>query len=232
MLIIADARMPQTALEKLAGYGTLLPFHAPGITYESISGHPDIFFCKTPQGLLAAPNTPEVFLSLLKKQGIPIITGARPVSSKYPGSACYNAFANSRFLVHHPRITDTVLAEALSSLQTIPVAQGYARCNLMEAGGLYITSDRGIEKALKRKGLETFFADPAPIILPGQKHGFIGGCMGAATGRLFICGSLDFHPSGQALRKALKKRNTEIVELYHGPLWDGGSILICDEKPR
>ena len=43
-LSIVDAKMPEEAKCALSGYFDLIEFSS-SITYESISGHPDIFFC-------------------------------------------------------------------------------------------------------------------------------------------------------------------------------------------
>jgi hypothetical protein len=51
MLIIADARLPERVLKNLERYGEVLPFASQGIVYDSISGHPDIFLCQTPNAL-------------------------------------------------------------------------------------------------------------------------------------------------------------------------------------
>jgi len=228
MLIIADARFPERVLKNLEQFGQVLPFASQGIVYEAISGHPDIFFCQTPGALVAAPNTLAGILNKVKKTGINLVLGRLPVGSAYPDSARYNAFVGSGCLVHRPEITDPAIADQLKGMKTISVAQGYSRCNLVEAGGLFITSDRGIEKALRKAGKETFYVEPAPIKLPGQKNGFFGGCAGVYQNHLLLAGSVKHFPEGPALKESLKNKGVEIVELYDGPLWDGGSILVIE----
>ena len=228
MLIIADSRFPERVLKNLEQFGQVLPFASQGIVYETISGHPDIFFCHTPGGLVAAPNTPAAILNEIKKTGINPVMGQLPVGSTYPASARYNACVGSGCLVHRPEISDPVISGESKGLKTISVAQGYSRCNLVEAGGLFFTSDRGIENALKKAGKETFYVDPSSIKLPGQKHGFFGGCAGVYKNHFFLAGSLKKFPEGPALKEILEKREIEIIELYDGPLWDGGSIIMVE----
>jgi hypothetical protein len=228
MLIIADARFPERVLKNLERFGQVLPFASRGIVYEAISGHPDIFFCQTPGAVVAAPNTPAGILNQIKKTRINLVMGKLPVGDAYPESARYNAFIGSDCLVNRPGITDHAITDQTKGLKAIAVAQGYTRCNLVEAGGLFITSDRGIENALKRAGKETFFIDPSPIKLPGQKHGFFGGCAGNQNNILFLAGSLKHFPEGPALKESLKNKGIEIAELYDGALWDGGSILMIE----
>jgi hypothetical protein len=228
MLILADARLPLPALQRLESLGEVIAFNTSGITYPAISGHPDIFFCPTPKGLVHATNTPAGILETLKARNLPLIAGQMAVGAAYPFSAAYNAFANDRFLLHHPGITDGVLARQLSHLELLPVKQGYSRCNLVEAGGLYITGDCGIQKVLQQQGLDVFFTDCKDIILPGSPHGFIGGCTGVYRDVLYLCGSPDHLPNGRELVRELQHRGIRVEALYEGPLWDGGSILFLE----
>jgi hypothetical protein len=224
MLIIADARLPERVLKNLERYGEVMPFASQGIVYDSISGHPDIFLCQTPKGLVVASNTPAETLNQIVKSGATVATGQQPVGVSYPASAIYNAFSGSELLVHSKDLTDSIIIKKSEGLKKVDVKQGYTRCNLVEAGGLFITSDRGIEKELQKAGKDTFFVDPSLIQLPGQKHGFFGGCTGVHKNILFLSGSLKHFPEGPELIENLEKRGIELVELYDGPLWDGGSI--------
>lgn len=225
MLILADARFPERVLRTLERYGQVVPFSSQGVVYEAIAGHPDIFLCPVPGGLVAAPNTPERILEAVESSGISFILGKAPVGEAYPASARYNAFVGKDCLLHLFDITDEVILAPTQGLEKIAVRQGYARCSLVEAGGLYITSDCGIEKALKESGRETFYVDPTPIVLPGQPHGFFGGCTGVWEQQLFLAGSLRHLPEETFLQQTLEQRGITIIELYDGPLWDGGSIL-------
>ncbi len=232
MLIIADARFPERVLKTLERYGEVLPFASQGIVYEAISGHPDIFLCQTPNALVAAPNTPAEILNQIVKSGVMVAKGQQPVGASYPASAMYNAFSGSGLLVHRKRLTDPAILQNSEGLKKVDVKQGYTRCNLVEAGGLFITSDRGIETALKNAGKETFFVDPSLIQLPGQKHGFFGGCAGVHQNQFFLAGSVKHFPEGPSLIQHLEKRDIELVELYDGPLWDGGSIYFISKAIR
>lgn len=225
MLIIADARLPRQILRSLGAYGDLLRFSSQNITYASISGHPDIFFCSTPDQLITAPNTPSEICRRLEQCNISMVSGNKPVAARYPNSAPYNAFVNRDYLIHNLKNTDKTILDACKDLAAIHVKQAYTRCNLVEAGGLYITSDKGIENVLKGLTLGVFYVDPSPILLAGQGHGFFGGCAGPAGNQLFVTGRMDSLAEWSELREELNQRDIEVVELYDGPLVDGGSIL-------
>jgi hypothetical protein len=254
MLIIADRRIPAEAKEKLSAVGTLLELETEGIVYPAISGHPDIFFCKTPEMLIVHPDLPEYYFEQLRKYQIQFITGnpvsrienrgwrmehrgssiENPVSSiQYPSlsgrqaaSIRYNAAVNDHFLVHRLEFTDLAILENCHALKKIPVKQGYTRCNLLLLKeDHYLTSDAGIHKALQRAGQKGICVSPEGILLPGFPNGFIGGAMGVLNDTLFIIGSLDQYKEGDVVRKYLESLDYRIVELYDGSLFDGGGIL-------
>jgi hypothetical protein len=226
MLIIVDKKIPGEAKEKLSAYGTLLELETEGIVYPAISGHPDIFLCKTPQALIVSPSLPEIFLHKLQEQQLQFIPGNHTSHIPHPGSVHYNAAVSDRYLVHRLEFTDPVILQNCHTLKKIPVKQAYTRCNLLLLkDDHYLTSDRGIHKNLQRSGLEGIFVSPTGIILPGFPNGFLGGAMGLVNDSIFVIGSLVFYPEGSTVRKFLENLNYRIVELYQGLLFDGGGIL-------
>ncbi len=226
MLIIIDKKIPGEAKEKLSAYGALLELETEGIVYPAISGHPDIFICKTPQALIVSPSLPEIFLHKLQEQQLQFIPGNQASSIQHPASVYYNAAVNNQYLVHRLEFTDPVILQNCHTLRKIPVKQAYTRCNLLLLkDDHYITSDPGIHKNLHRSGLDGIFVSPTGIILPGFLNGFIGGAMGLVNDSIFIIGSLLYYPEGSTVRKFLEDFNYRIIELYPGPLFDGGGIL-------
>ena len=226
MLIIVDKKIPREAKEKLSAAGNILELETEGIVYPAISGHPDIFFCKTPQVLVISPSLPDKYLHKIQEQKLQFILGNQASSIQHPESARYNAAINDRYLVHRLEYTDPVILQNCHPLKKIPVKQAYTRCNLLLLrDDHYITSDRGIHKNLQRSGLEGIFVSPEGILLPGFPNGFIGGAMGLLNDTIFIIGSLAYFPEGGAVRKFLEDLQYKIVELYDGPFFDGGGIL-------
>ena len=225
MLIIADARLPLETLRKLRNWGNLFGFSSRGIVYDSISGHPDVFLCQTPDAVVVAPNAPDELKAALQLNRITTLEGSFEVGNRYPHSARYNAWVGDNLLVHKLTNTDSAIMQICHDFEHLNVAQAYTRCNLVEVKGLFITSDKGIEKAISGIGREVFYIDPRCIVLPGQKNGFIGGCMGYWQHQLFLAGSVRHFPEGPNLKKALVSRNVQLVELYDGPLFDGGAIM-------
>jgi hypothetical protein len=251
MLIIIDKRLPETAKKSLksavgsqqpessiqhsaSSIGqfdvqwplTILELETGGIVYEAISGHPDIFFCQTPNKLVISPNLPESLKEILTHAGIDFIAGNHPSGILHPASVHYNAAINDHYLVHRLEYTDTVILENCHYLKKINVSQGYTRCNMAWLKeDHYVTSDEGIYKTLGEHGLKGIFVSPQGILLPGFQNGFIGGCIGVWGNRIFFTGSLSRFPEGEKLRRFMVSLDYEIIELYDGPLVDGGSIL-------
>ena len=91
-----------------------------------------------------------------------------------------------------------------------------------------ITSDQGIYQQLSKNGIETLFVDPRGIVLPTFDHGFFGGTCGILGNKLFITGNLRYFSEGKNVRSFIVDAGMEIVELYKGPLFDGGGIFFVD----
>ena len=229
MLIIADKRIPFEAKKKLQTMGRLLELETKGITYPAISGHPDIFFTQVDDQLVVAPNLPGKFIEALQIHKIHFIFGERPVGTKYPETAGYNALVTSEFLIHNSALTDPVIRNQCLNKTPVHVNQGYTRCNLLflDADNA-ITSDEGIYRALREKGIETLFVQPFGIELPGYPHGFFGGSCGIFGNRLFMIGKLNYFSGGEDVRQFTGRLNIEIVELCDSSLFDGGGVIFID----
>ena len=227
MLSIIDHRIPEKAKESLSKYFELIELPSSTETYESISAHPDIFFCKTNDALIYAPNIDNNIINILEKKGVSLIKGKSSIGKKYPESAYYNALITENHLIHNIKFTDPSILGITAGLEQIKVNQGYTRCNLIGLSeNLFLTSDLGIHQILLEQKLNSFFINPEKIHLSGFKNGFFGGCCGFYENRLFVLGSLKYITEQDELKKNLEKNNIEIVELFNGPLFDGGSIII------
>jgi hypothetical protein len=226
MLIVIDKRIPEKAKKHLSNFGTLVEFSTHNISYSAISGHPDIFLCQTPDSLICAPNLSEKYLSLFNKNGIAFKTGLNPVGSSFPETSFYNCLANENYLFHKQGHTDKHLLEQCKNLKFIALPQAYTRCGLFEiSANVFITSDKGIEKALKKNDIKVHYFSPKEIILPEMPHGFIGGALGQYNKKIFVLGNPDFHTWGDRFRVLIKQEGLELISLYEGPFFDGGGIF-------
>ncbi len=226
MRILGDARLPACVIENISARGTFVPFATHGITYDAVSGHPDIFFCQNGHQLVVAPNLPEQYFTLLNHWNIPFVTGTFPVEKAYPQTARYNAVVTDNFLIHNTKHTDKSIAGVFAEKEFITVNQGYTRCNLLGLQNeIFVTSDEGIFKQLQQRELEVHYFSPKGILLPGFEHGFLGGCLGVYKDRIFVTGSLSRFPEGEKLKQLFVRLDYKILELSDGPLFDGGGLF-------
>ncbi len=221
-VIIADARMPVEARRRLKTMGEVLWMKGGKAAYESISGHPDIFFfCKDERScksLVCSPDAPAQIVKTLVKYKVSIKKGKNPVGKKYPDTAGYNAVGIGNILIHNTRYSD----ESLSSFDwKICVNQGYTRCNLLALNDKsFITSDKGIQKTLEEQGFDVLYIDPRQVKLEGHEYGFFPGCCGMTGDKLVVCGSTKDMAEKEYLDAFLERYGMTLVELYEGELVD------------
>ncbi len=226
MIILTDKRIPVEAQKSLDRYGQVIPFSTEGITYPAISGHPDIFFCQVNGQLIVAPNLPEKYKTILADKGISFLEGESLVGEKHPDTARYNVVCTEKYLIHNFRYTDSAITDHAGQLDLIHSGQGYTRCNLLPLkNDHFITSDAGISRVLNGYDINNLLVDPSGILLPQTKHGFFGGACGIFDNKVFILGNLNHFNDGKKVSDYLHLLGYEIVELYDGRLFDGGSLF-------
>lgn len=229
MHILVDARMSVAAKSALTPYGEIIELSTKDITYEAISGHPDIFFCPSPNGLIVAPNTPEYFLDILRKKNLQTTKGVLPVGSKYPETARYNTLVASNFIIQNPEISDGSIRQLHPKQKVIAVKQGYVRCNtLLLANETFLTSDKGIENKLNAMKLKVLFINPTCIRLSGFEHGFFGGICGVSGHKLFVNGGLNHFAEENQIRQFVASAEMEIIELTSAQPLDVGTIMFLE----
>ena len=229
---IIDARTPQKAIETLQTYAEVFLFRSQDITYGAISCHPDIFLFQGSEHLIIAPNTPHDCLSFISSRNIPFVFGTSIIGKELTNSTNYNCIETEKHFFHKQGFTDNLILKSISK-PFIALPQAYTRCSMIAISeSAFITSDRGIEKVLKHQGFDVLYINPSCIVLPPYKNGFIGGCMGLWNNTLFIIGSLQTIENTEEVKEFILQRNIGIVELYDGPLFDGGGIFFCTKEIR
>lgn len=230
MWIIIDKRIPENSKNILSKYGEIIEFESKGVVYDSISGHPDVFMCQLNNRLIIAPNTPEKFIAQLKDRKIDFEFGVNPLGDKYPKTAVYNALITNKYLIHNTTITDKSILNNCKEKTIIHSNQAYTRCNLISLDdNSFITSDKGIEKALNKHQFSVLYFNPKRIYLQGFNNGFIGGCCGIINKTLFINGSLEHYSGENNVRKFITSSGFFIIELYTGILYDSGGIFFLSQ---
>lgn len=229
MLIVADYRLSQQAFGRLCQFGEVVLLQSADV-YDALSGHPDVFLCRLPHGVVAAPNTPVNVLEALARHAVPVVAGSLPARGRYPATARYNAVVANGLLIHNLRHTDEALAHAARQFKFLHVNQGYSACNLISLpDGSFISSDQGIVNCLTRFGIESHYVEPQGITLPGFHHGFLGGCAGWMGNLLVFTGNLSCLAGGDRLADLLRTKNVEWISLSD-ELHDVGGVMFFQQN--
>lgn len=226
MWAIIDKRSPAEAIKNLKKEFDVLEFQSHNTSYDEVSGHPDIFIFQSKRSIIIAPNSPKILVDFLESKKIDFIYGIKNVGAELENSTQYNCISSKEYFFHKKAYTDEAVMAENRDKKFINLPQAYTRCSLSVLNNNYfITSDGGIEKALKKNKFNVLMVDPKSIHLPGYPNGFFGGTNGVFKNKFYLNGNLNFHPDGNKIRDYIKKCGLELVELHDGPLYDGGGIF-------
>jgi hypothetical protein len=227
MIAIIDSRAPKEAIEELKLIADkVLTFSSENITYESISGHPDIFIYQDSENVILAPNSPKILTDFLYKNEISFSTGNSKIGDKLNDSALYNCISTKKYFFHKKGFTDSKVLEINSKKKFINLPQAYSACSLIALNENYfLTSDKGILKTIKSAGLNCEYFSPEKILIPIHNHGFIGGTSGIFQNKIYFIGNIKKHSDYNIITDLTEKSELEIVSLYDGNLYDGGKIF-------
>lgn len=227
MLAIIDARSSRNVINNLKKYvADVYMFQSDGITGNSISGHPDIFIYQDKDHLIVSPNSPVGLFKFLDINNIAYLKGKKDVGNELANSVQYNCVSTPQFFFHKSGYTDSAILDINKHKEFVQLPQAYTRCSLVHLyEESYLTSDRGIEKVLLKRGLSCFYFNPEEIIIRDHDNGFIGGAVGIFGNMIFFNGNVELHVDGQRLKEHLLNLNFEIINLSDEHLYDGGCIL-------
>jgi len=227
MWAIIDNRAPKEAIEKLKETFDVLEFMSEDITYEEVSGHPDIFIFQDKNKLIIAPNSPQELIAFLTEQKVKFIFGNKKIGKELNNTTQYNCSVTRTKIFHKRGFTDDVVLLNNQNKKLIELPQAYTRCSLtILNNNSFITSDKGIEKVLLKEDFNILLVNSSSINLPGYPYGFFGGTNGILNNTLYLIGSLKYIENGEEIKSRIVKNNIKLIELYEGPLYDGGGIFM------
>jgi len=227
MFAIIDKRAPQEARDHLKRHFDVFEFISNGITYDAVSGHPDIFiFRHSEHEYIVAPNTPVELLDFLRNHNVDITIGDNAVGYELHNTTQFNCVTTKQHIYHKKGFTDTAILRKNQDKTFVELPQAYTRCSMISDGNITITSDKGIAKVLDNLNITHTCISHNGIMLPPYPNGFAGGCCGIHQNTIYIIGSLKHHTDGDKLLSYLHTHGYSIEELYDGPLYDGGGIFI------
>lgn len=233
----SDKILPKIA-EEIEKKAKLFRLQALPTVYEAVCQHADIqmmmiedriFFDEEAYHLLGQNQMNHHLIKEMEKLGDKIVLVKGRLGKAYPKSVAFNGKYCEGTFIHHlmysaPEITDYCL---YLNIERIHVQQGYTGCSLFLLPSRHaITSDLGIEKALKAKGYEVLRIEEGHIHLEGLPYGFIGGCMGVLNKLVFVNGNLYTHPNGKQIIDFIDQQGYQIImDETCQTLNDIGSIL-------
>ncbi len=228
--VIVDNRIDkeEEASLRKAGFN-IIKCPSSDLLYEAINGHPDILLNLVEKNkILVHKNISEEFIYYLTSIGMEVFLSNSSLSSAYPGDIILNALNLKNHFLHNLKFTDNFLKELVKEKKMINIKQGYSRCSTaVVSENAFMTSDKGIYKALSAEGFDVLLLPTGDIILPGLDYGFIGGCCGLLeTGILAFYGDLDYYQYGMDATAFLEKHGVKPLYLRKGKLYDRGSMFV------
>lgn len=151
-----------------------------------------------------------------------------PMGAEYPLDVPLNiAIVGKNAFCNTKSASGTVLDHLIARGITVHhVSQGYAHCSTCIVNdNAIITADPSIADATIKAGIDTLKITEGHISLPPYSYGFIGGASGSDGRSVYFCGSLKYHPDGEAIREFCQKHGKNVIELVDAPLSDVGGIL-------
>ncbi|MFW5851935.1 MAG: DUF6873 family GME fold protein [Bacteroidota bacterium] len=229
-IAIIDSRAPNHAKQRLQKEFSCIEFCTQDISYDAISGHPDVFLCRIDSDTtIYAPNTPPEIKNYISSINSLNKEGSTTVGSDLANSTAYNCTVSNKYLFHKQSFTDKTILNTCRDKKFIHVPQAYTRCSMIcLPDGACITSDKGIQKVLETENIPHIYCSPKNILLPPYKHGCIGGTMGIYKNTLYIIGALHTLDNGNDLKQFIYEHKCRYVELYNGALYDGGGIFFYE----
>lgn len=227
LIAIVDHRCSPNIQKQLLNYvEEVFPFRSDGITYESISCHPDIFLYQDEQHLIVAPNAPQELFDLLNRNNISYKIGHSVIGALLADSCFYNCVSTADAFFHKEGFTDPMIQSLNQEKRFITLPQSYTRCSMLPLSDhAIITSDAGIHKVLQREQFSSFLFSPDEIRIAIHRNGFLGGTCGISNGKIFFLGNPLRHKDGRGLCQFIESAGLEIIALSDEKLYDGGGIF-------
>lgn len=212
-------------LKKL-GYEVIYSFENKNVS-TFLRKHVDMQLVRINDMLICAPECYDYYKQ--KNFGdLFLIKGDTTLSSNYPDDIAYNINIGDEYAVHNFDYTDSAILSHIKDKTFINVSQGYTSCCLCRIGSdVYITSDCGIYKNLKKYDCEVLLISIGNILLPGFDYGFFGGSsFMISENELAINGNIRYHPDAERIVRFCDDHNVTVVSLSDKPIMDIGSGVL------
>ena len=155
--------------------------------------------------------------------------GESILTPKYPYDIAYNVARVGKWYFHNLKYTDRRIRNTWTARHRA-CPRGTGLCQVFDTSRgrqFIITTDRGIERAAAKKGIDVLYVECGDSIrLPGLDRGFIGGACGMISDTVCaINGSVEKLKGSDPIISFLSSRNMTIVQLSDECVTDIGSII-------
>ncbi len=193
-----------------------------------ISRHADVLYNRISDDEIIISGCQRANIEHLEAAGYKVIIydGLQP---GYSTESRLNFVANDKYLIHNPN-TSLVreYPELLNGRTEITVRQGYTRCSILQLNeDAYVSSDEGIFKTLKNRGIDCYYFNNREIRLEGYDCCFIGGSTARIDrNKILIFGDISDRSSKKLFQDYCYSHGF-VLEFVTGiPVTDIGSALI------
>ncbi len=194
---------------------------------EPVASHPDMNLFVCDKTAFLPKGSP--LESILKSKNYDIVTVKKELQCEYPYDVLFNAKSVDNTVILNRK---TIAKEVLIHLEKagkniIDVNQGYTACSTLSLNkNAFITSDKGIETALKNYNKSVLKISEGYIKIKTYDYGFIGGASGFVDNILYFFGDITAHPDFKIIDEFINKNNVK-YKYFNCPLTDiGGCIQI------
>ena len=216
--LIIDSRIRNEEYNYLSNFFNVIKLPLSEDVYEEISGHCDIFYSKINNNVIAAPN------SIIKDNKFKI--GELSVGKTYPSDVLYNVCQIGNKIIGSKYADKSINVDIL-------VKQGYAKCSIAVTGiNSCITSDKGIEKELRKENFDVLYVNEDKIKLLkkdgsiSKMNGFIGGATLLFDNKFIVFGDSKYLNNKGKILEHLHNHSLELIDFKGFAIYDYGSGII------
>ena len=199
-----------------------------------VNGHPDLMYHKiSDEFSCIAPNCFAYLINEFAKnkellKGKVFVKGKTSLGRIYPEDISYNILRIGNYAFGKISSIDISLRRALEDegVELIDIKQGYAKCSVaVTSKDSAITSDKGILKALEKRGINVLFLEPGEIDLPGYDYGFIGGASGLINDKFLLTGKFAKVGCNEKIQSFVEGNGSTLIFLSDRKIIDLGSVI-------
>ena len=192
---------------------------------SKVAFHTDLSVFSFGNTLICVPYLYELLSK--KLENVSIICGSAAFSP-YPYEITYNAALVGNKLFCKTEYTCKKILDECENRGIIPinVSQGYAKCSTVVINNdSIITSDRSIQKAAEKEGIDVLLVSNEGVFLDGYPNGFIGGASVVTDKEVVFIGNIFCSPNACKIIDFIELKGKKVITFPEEKLYDIGSPI-------